>query len=207
MINRPKMFAAAALVTTAALVVSGCPQTKKSAPANTTDGEVIVEETVVEEEMPEEGNKEEPAAEPADEPPAPEPKADEAAPEASGKVMLGSPELTAGIAGEGPLEMAEIEVWLADPANHEPLEFELPMGLATGAGQIKGIDTNPLTRAKIELGRQLYFDPRLSAGLPRGLEAVARSIDPLDGRRRQGRIVRFKRLIHRRPRREPSEPE
>ncbi len=163
MTRRPKMLAAAALVTTAALVVSGCSQTKKTAPANTTEGEVVVEETVVEEEMPEEGNNKEAAAEPPDEPLAPEPKADEAPPEASGKVMLGSPELTAGIPGDGPLEMAQIEVWLADPANHELLDFELPMGLATGASQIKGVDKNPLTRAKIELGRQLYFDPRLSA--------------------------------------------
>jgi cytochrome c peroxidase len=29
--------------------------------------------------------------------------------------------------------------------------------------QVQGVKENPLTRAKIELGRQLYFDPRLSA--------------------------------------------
>ena len=33
----------------------------------------------------------------------------------------------------------------------------------TTTAQITGLDANPLTRAKIELGRQLYFDPRLSA--------------------------------------------
>jgi cytochrome c peroxidase len=38
----------------------------------------------------------------------------------------------------------------------------LPLGLAAGAAQIVGLDANPLTRAKIELGRQLFFDPRLS---------------------------------------------
>jgi cytochrome c peroxidase len=43
------------------------------------------------------------------------------------------------------------------------LEPVLPLGLSQGAAQITGLDTNPLTRAKIELGRQLYFDPRLSA--------------------------------------------
>jgi cytochrome c peroxidase len=43
------------------------------------------------------------------------------------------------------------------------LEPVLPLGLSQGAAQIKGLDKNPLTRAKIELGRQLYFDPRLSA--------------------------------------------
>ena len=79
-----------------------------------------------------------------------------------GKVMLGSPELTAGIPGEGPLKIEEIEKWINDPKNHETLDFELPLGLAAGASQIQGVDKNPLTRAKIELGRQLYFDPRLS---------------------------------------------
>lgn len=81
----------------------------------------------------------------------------------SGKVLLGSAELVAGIPGEGPLKQAELEAWLNDPKNHETIEFELPLGLATGASQIQGVDKNPLTRAKIELGRQLYFDPRLSA--------------------------------------------
>jgi cytochrome c peroxidase len=38
----------------------------------------------------------------------------------------------------------------------------LPLGLLAGAAQIVGLDANPLTRAKIELGRQLFFDPRLS---------------------------------------------
>jgi cytochrome c peroxidase len=34
-----------------------------------------------------------------------------------------------------------------------------------GTGQIKGLDRNLLTRAKIELGRQLYFDNRLSGDM------------------------------------------
>jgi cytochrome c peroxidase len=80
-----------------------------------------------------------------------------------GRVLLGSPELTAGIPGKGPLTVKQIAAWLADESNHAPLDFELPLGLSAGAGQMKGIDENPLTRAKIELGRQLYFDPRLSA--------------------------------------------
>jgi len=88
-------------------------------------------------------------------------KADDAG--KSNKVKLGSPELTAGIPGEGPLKLAEIEAWLNDPRNHETLEIELPLGLAAGASQVQGLDKNPLTRAKIELGRQLYFDNRLSA--------------------------------------------
>ncbi|MGE0608802.1 MAG: cytochrome-c peroxidase [Pirellulales bacterium] len=77
--------------------------------------------------------------------------------------MLGSSELVAGIPGEGPLSEEDIQAWLDDPRNHEPLDFELPLGLAAGASQVKGLDENPLTRAKIELGRQLYFDTRLSA--------------------------------------------
>jgi cytochrome c peroxidase len=76
-------------------------------------------------------------------------------------VLLGSPELTSGIRGNGPLTVAEIKAWLAQPGVHEVLNVELPLGL--NAGRPKGLEANPLTRAKIELGRQLYFDPRLSA--------------------------------------------
>ena len=78
------------------------------------------------------------------------------------KVVLGDESLTTGIPGTGDLTDEEISVWLENPARHEALEIELPLGLSAGAGQIKGIDKNPLTRAKIELGRQLYFDNRLS---------------------------------------------
>ncbi|MEZ6068393.1 MAG: cytochrome c peroxidase [Planctomycetaceae bacterium] len=77
-------------------------------------------------------------------------------------VLLGSPALTSGIPGEGPLTNAEIEKWLADPANHRVLDVTLPLGLEAGSSQIVGLEESPLTRAKIELGRQLYFDPRLS---------------------------------------------
>lgn len=79
------------------------------------------------------------------------------------KVTLGDPSLTAGIPGQGPLTVEEIQAWLDDPSNHEVLEISLPLGLSQGANQIRGLDDNPLTRAKIELGRQLYFDKRLSA--------------------------------------------
>lgn len=78
-------------------------------------------------------------------------------------VKLGSDELTAGIPGRGPLTPEQIKAWLANDKNHEPLAVELPLGLAAGANQISIPADNPLTRAKIELGRQLYFDPRLSA--------------------------------------------
>jgi len=80
------------------------------------------------------------------------------------RVMLGDPSLTAGVPGSGPITLAEIDQWLADPKQAVTLEPVLPLGLSQGASQIDtaGLNKNPLTRAKIELGRQLYFDPRLS---------------------------------------------
>ena len=78
-------------------------------------------------------------------------------------VMLGSGDLVAGIPGTGDLTVSEIEAWLGNPKNHVVLRPELPLGLAAGSAEIKGIDKNPLTRAKIELGRQLYFDTHLSS--------------------------------------------
>ena len=79
------------------------------------------------------------------------------------EVTLGAAALTAGIPGEGPLTEARVQAWLDKPQNHIPLKIKLPMGLAAGAGSIKIPADNPLTLAKIELGRQLYFDRRLSA--------------------------------------------
>jgi len=112
--------------------------------------------------------KPEPTPEPKPEPkPDPEPAAGEAAttPTEREQVMLGDPTLTAGVppTNAGPITLEEIEAWLANPKNHAELEPILPLGLSQGAAQIVGLDENPLTRAKIELGRQLYFDPRLSA--------------------------------------------
>ena len=78
------------------------------------------------------------------------------------EVMLGTADLTHGIPGKGPLKPDEIKKWLAEPKNMAVLKPALPMGLSAGAGQIAGLEENPLTRAKIELGRQLYFDTRLS---------------------------------------------
>ncbi len=79
------------------------------------------------------------------------------------EILLGSPELTAGIPGEGPLTNEQITAWLKRPENHLPLEIILPAGLAVGTNQVQGIADNIMTRAKIELGRQLYFDTRLTA--------------------------------------------
>jgi cytochrome c peroxidase len=78
-------------------------------------------------------------------------------------VTLGDAALTSGVPGEGSITVAQIDVWLADPKNFVTLDPVLPLGLSQGAKQITGLDANPLTRAKVELGRQLYFDTRLSA--------------------------------------------
>ena len=78
-------------------------------------------------------------------------------------VSLGDPSLTSGIPGDGSLGVDEIQKWLADDMNHRTLAPVLPQGISLAQGSIKGIDKNPMTLAKIELGRQLYFDKRLSA--------------------------------------------
>lgn len=84
-------------------------------------------------------------------------------PKKNNKVLLGTPELTSGIPGTGSLTKQEIKAWLSNPENHEVLEVTLPLGLSAGTAQIVGLKENPLTRAKVELGRQLYFDTRLSS--------------------------------------------
>jgi len=94
--------------------------------------------------------------------PVPAPPAADATPDEF--VVLGDPALTAGIPGAGQVvTLADVEAWLAEPRNHVVIQPLLPLGLAQGKSQIHGLETNPLTRAKIELGRQLYFDTRLSA--------------------------------------------
>ncbi len=78
-------------------------------------------------------------------------------------VPLGTDDLTGGIPGEGELTLAQIRAWLENPENHRVILPELPMGISAAAANIQHIDENPMTRAKIELGRQLYFDTRLSS--------------------------------------------
>lgn len=79
------------------------------------------------------------------------------------EVKLGEGDLLTGIPGDGPLKLEEIETWLANPMNHVELDVELPMGLNVGKIPQEPLEKNPLTKAKIELGRQLYFDTRLSS--------------------------------------------
>jgi len=84
---------------------------------------------------------------------------------AADSVQLGQGNLTAGIPGASTtskLTVAEIKKFLDVPANHLELTVTLPEGLAAGSDALFIPTDNPLTRAKIELGRQLYFDKRLS---------------------------------------------
>ena len=148
------------------------------------------EEAKKEEPAKEEPKKEEPAKEEAkkEEPKKEEPKKEEPAKEAAAEapkaeakgaaVLLGSPDLTAGIPGDGPLSVDDVKKWLDNGANHEVLNVDLPLGLAAGKALISIPADNPLTRAKIELGRQLYFDARLSAD---GKVSCASCHHPEDG--------------------------
>jgi cytochrome c peroxidase len=78
------------------------------------------------------------------------------------RVRLGEGDLLRGVPGSGKLTVEQLRGWLANPVNHRELRPELPLGLNAGEADIQGLDAEPLTRAKIELGRQLFFDPRLS---------------------------------------------
>ncbi len=85
---------------------------------------------------------------PADNPPASTEATSDKPAETSSKVVLGSDELFTGIPGTGKLEMVDAAIWLADPKNNEVFEFDLPLGMSAGKSQVKGVDTNPLTRAR-----------------------------------------------------------
>lgn len=79
------------------------------------------------------------------------------------EVTLGDPSLTSGIPGVGLLTDDQLTKWLNNPANHQTLQVKLPKGLDAASGNISIPADNPMTRAKIELGRQLYFDERISS--------------------------------------------
>lgn len=61
----------------------------------------------------------------------------------------------------GTLPLAELQAQLAEPDAHTPFVPEAPLGISTKLASVIPAD-NPLTPAKVELGRQLYFDKRLS---------------------------------------------
>jgi cytochrome c peroxidase len=58
------------------------------------------------------------------------------------------------------LSMDDLRKLLDDPKNHEPIIPQAPVGLGDVASFVPR--DNPMTRAKVELGRMLYFDKRLS---------------------------------------------
>lgn len=154
MLFRPYLLLSACLL--AAGWVAGCAP-EPAPPAASTDAPAS-----------EESDEATPAedAKPSEDMASAEAATDEAVPAAEPlptKVTLGDPSLTSGIPGEGPLTDEEIAAWLKTPGIHETLEVSLPLGLKAAQAQIVGIKENPMTRAKIELGRQLYFDPRLSS--------------------------------------------
>jgi cytochrome c peroxidase len=64
----------------------------------------------------------------------------------------------------GTLTFAEIQKALDAPGAHESFVPPAPVGFSSELAA-KIPKDNPLTRAKVELGRQLYFDPRLSKDL------------------------------------------
>lgn len=78
------------------------------------------------------------------------------------KVVLGDSRVTAGIPGTGSLSEKQAKEWFGNAKHHLPLQVELPAGIAAAAENVFIPSENPMTLAKIELGRQLYFDRRLS---------------------------------------------
>jgi len=166
-------FLSHCLLTAAFMMMAGCAGEQSAPTVSETEAETPASEPVTEQATEkEEPKSEEPAStetEPAEttEESAEESQsetADTEEPESEASaVLLGTDELTAGIPGEGALTKEQIQAWIDDDANHTTLEIELPLGLAAGKAEIKIPEDNPLTRAKIELGRQLYFDRRLSA--------------------------------------------
>jgi len=71
-------------------------------------------------------------------------------------------------AGDGPplgkpgtFPLPEIQRMVKEPSLHVAFVPEAPLGITQALAEVIPAD-NPLTRAKVELGCQLYFDPRLS---------------------------------------------
>ena len=77
----------------------------------------------------------------------------------------------------GTLGLDEIRERLAAPDAHTPFVPERPLGITDDLAQHIPAD-NPLTPAKVDLGRQLYFDKRLSRD---GTVSCATCHDPAKG--------------------------
>lgn len=149
-------------VWTAIFLLAGCAEQPKSAPTPTAPAVAV---TPTDSKSADEAAQPSPETKPGNEPEKKqEPTTEQPTEPASAKkLVLGDPSLTAGIPGEGTLTVDQVKTWLATPGVNDPLEFDLPLGLSLAANKVVGVAENPLTRAKIELGRQLYFDTRLCA--------------------------------------------
>ncbi len=77
----------------------------------------------------------------------------------------------------GTLPVEEIRRWLDEEGVHEPFVPARPLGITADLAMHIPAD-NPLTRAKVELGRQLFFDKRLSSD---GTVSCATCHDPARG--------------------------
>lgn len=78
---------------------------------------------------------------------------------AAASLLSGDPAPAA--AEKPPLSIAEIQRALDAPGAHDPFVPPTQLGLPGDLSRFIP-EKNPLTRAKVELGRQLYFDKRLS---------------------------------------------
>jgi cytochrome c peroxidase len=87
------------------------------------------------------------------------------APVALFPVACGQPATHAGdgppLGKPGTFPLEEIQRRVKQPALHVAFVPEAPLGITQSLAEVIPPD-NPLTRAKVELGSQLYFDPRLS---------------------------------------------
>ena len=79
------------------------------------------------------------------------------------KVELATAKLTAGIPRKGPLMTSQIKEWLAREGIHDEIAPVLPYGLSAAQASVLIPGENPMTKAKKELGRALFFDTRLSS--------------------------------------------
>lgn len=75
-------------------------------------------------------------------------------------IVLGETGLFAGIPGGEKLTDADIQAWLDDPRVHEPLELKPPLWMPRTTVEAAVPPDDPLTLAKVELGRQLFMERR-----------------------------------------------
>jgi cytochrome c peroxidase len=80
----------------------------------------------------------------------------------AGRATQDAPPIIPSGSTPGTLSIDEIRAALAALDAHTPFVPASPVGLPPGLSDFIP-ESDPLTKAKVELGKQLYFDPRLSA--------------------------------------------